>query len=99
VVRARRLGTRFEFVEEVQRVATFVPGDADLARDEGGEERIVVCEAMAAVEVCKAGCCGGQDVGEDWVVSMLASGNGMGAGEIECLPDIVGSQSHALVRN
>jgi hypothetical protein len=42
---------RFEFVEEVQRVATFVEGAAYLATYEGGEERIVVCEAMAAVEI------------------------------------------------
>jgi hypothetical protein len=72
VIRARRLGTRFEFVEEVQRVATFVQGDADLARDEGGEKGIVVCEAVAPVEVCEAGCCGGQGVREDCGVRVLA---------------------------
>jgi hypothetical protein len=42
---------RFEFVEEVQRVTTFVEGDADLASYERGEEWVIVCEAMAPVEI------------------------------------------------
>ena len=66
MVCTRRLGLRFEFVEEVQGIASFVEGAVDLAGKKRGEERPVVSEAMATVEVCEASRCSGESIRKCW---------------------------------
>ncbi len=48
---------RFEFVEEVEGVASLCYGNADACRDERRENRPVVSNAMAGIEVCQACSC------------------------------------------
>jgi hypothetical protein len=47
----------FEVVEEIEGVAAVVPRTVDCCAEEGGEEGEVVCNAMAGIEICKAGGC------------------------------------------
>lgn len=82
---------RLEFVEEVQRVASFLLRAGDAAADEGRQERPVVGEAMAAVEIRKTGCGGGQREGKNWQWNVSASCAVWLQGDAR-LPDITGNQ-------
>ena len=82
---------RLEFVEEVQRVASFLLRADDAAADEGRQEGPVVGEAMAAVKIRETSCGGGQRKGKSWQWNVSASCAVWLQADAR-LPDITGNQ-------